>query len=93
MLLTERAVEFFESILHEDNRAGLRMLIDRALTSTKPVQGEWRVLWRNRSVHWIAGRRQVMRHESGQPSRMVGLNMDVTERKLAEEALAGCAGN
>ena len=26
--------------------------------------------------------------ESGEPSRMLGVNMDVTERKLAERALA-----
>jgi len=30
----------------------------------------------------------VLKDESGEPSRMVGVNIDVTERKLAEQALA-----
>src|SRR5262249_58736458 len=38
--------------------------------------------------HWIAGRGEVLKDESGEPSRMVGVNIDVTERKLAEQALA-----
>jgi signal transduction histidine kinase len=39
------------------------------------------------SVHWIAGRWQVLMNESGEPARMIGANIDVTERNRAEEAL------
>src|SRR5262249_57592002 len=38
-------------------------------------------------VHWITGRWQVFMNESGQPMRMIGVNMDMTERKRAEEAM------
>jgi len=48
---------------------------------------EWRVVWPDGSVHWIAGRWQVLMSESGEPLRMLGVNVDVTERKRAEEAL------
>jgi PAS domain S-box-containing protein len=82
------SVDFFESLVHADDRAGLTMLIDRALTSGEPVQGEWRVIWPDGSVHWIAGRWQVYMNESGQPSRMVGVNIDITDHKLAAQALA-----
>ena len=51
------------------------------------MEGEWRVIWTDGSVHWIAGRWQVFVDESGEPLKMFGVNMDVTERKLAEEAL------
>jgi signal transduction histidine kinase len=46
------------------------------------------VVWSDGSVHWIAGRAQVFMNESGEPSRMLGVNMDITERKQAEEALS-----
>src|SRR6202007_1438676 len=52
------------------------------------MEGEWRVVWADGSVHWITGRWQVFMDASGEPSKMMGVNIDVTERKRAEEALA-----
>ncbi|PYX40792.1 MAG: hypothetical protein DMG81_05195 [Acidobacteria bacterium] len=44
-------------------------------------------MWPDGSVHWIGGRWQLFMNEAGEPSRVVGANIDVTERKLAENAL------
>ena len=79
-------IAFFENLVHPDDREGLAMLIDHAVKTGEPTQGEWRVLWPDGSVHWIAGRWQVYMDQSSKPSRMIGVNMDATERKLAEEA-------
>jgi PAS domain S-box-containing protein len=79
----------FKSLVYPDDRPGVIELVDRSLKTGQPTQGEWRVVWRDGSIHWIAGRWQVFMNESGEPSRMIGVNMDITERKLAEEALAG----
>jgi len=78
----------FENLVHPDDRAGVIALDDWALKTGLPTKGEWRVVWPDGSVHWIAGRWQVYMNESGQPSRMAGVNIDITDRKLAEEALA-----
>src|SRR6201987_1809024 len=77
----------FENLVHPDDRAGVIKLADAAMKSGQPTQGEWRVVWADGSVHWIAGRWQVFMDASGEPSKMIGVNIDVTERKLAEEAL------
>src|SRR5882762_92744 len=76
----------FENLVHPDDRAGVIKLVDAAMKSGQPTKGEWRVVWADRSVHWIAGRWQVFMDASGEPSKMIGVNVDVTERKLAEEA-------
>src|SRR5246500_1383800 len=76
----------FENLVHPDDRAGVIKLADAAMKSGQPTQGEWRVVWADGSVHWIAGRWQVFMDASGEPSKMIGVNVDVTERKLAEEA-------
>jgi PAS domain S-box-containing protein len=76
----------FENLVHADDRAGVIKLVDRALKTGQPTEGEWQVVWADRSVHWIAGRWQVFMDASGAPSKMIGVNMDVTERKLADEA-------
>src|SRR5579864_1966665 len=56
------------------------------MKSGQPTKSEWRVVWADGSVHWIAGRWQVFMDASGEPSKMIGVNIDVTERKLADEA-------
>ena len=76
----------FENLVHPDDRAGVIKLVDAAMKSGQPTKGEWRVVWGDRSVHWIAGRWQVFMDASGEPSKMIGVNVDATERKLAEEA-------
>ncbi len=77
----------FENLVHPDDRTGVIELNNRALKTGNPTKGEWRVVWPDGSVHWIAGRWQVFMNESGEPSRMIGVNADVTEGKVAEEAL------
>jgi PAS domain S-box-containing protein len=78
----------FENLVHPDDRARVIELDDWALKTGLPTKGEWRVVWPDGSVHWIAGRWQVHMNESGQPSRMVGVNLDITDRKLAEQELS-----
>ena len=77
----------FENLVHPDDRAAVVELVDDSLRTGRPTNAEWRVIWADGSVHWIAGRWQVFMNESGKPSRMIGVNLDVTERKRAEEAL------
>ena len=79
----------FENLVHPDDRAGVIKLVDAAMKSGQPTKGEWRVVWADGSVHWIAARWQVFMAASGEPSKMIGVNIDVTERKRAEEALFG----
>jgi PAS domain S-box-containing protein len=77
----------FEDLLHPDDRAEVTRLLEEALRTGRPMSGEWRVIWPDGSVHWIAGRWQTLMDESGKPLRVVGVNMDITERKRAEEAI------
>jgi C4-dicarboxylate-specific signal transduction histidine kinase len=46
---------------------------------------EFRVVWPDGSVHWVLTKGTVVRDDSGQPVRRVGLNLDITERKQSEE--------
>jgi PAS domain S-box-containing protein len=77
----------FENLVHPDDRARVMHWDDSALKTGQPTNGEWRVVWPDGSVHWIAGRWQVFMNEAGEPARMIGVNTDVTEHKLAEQAL------
>src|SRR5215472_17133782 len=77
----------FMNLVHSDDREGVLKLFDESLKTGQTTRGEWRVVWPDGSVHWIAGRWQVFMNESGEPARVIGVNGDFSERKRAEEAL------
>ncbi len=77
----------WEQLVHPEDRAEALHLVDRAFETGKPTESEWRVVWPDGSVHWLAGRWQAFKDESGKPLRLTGVNIDITERKQAEQAL------
>ena len=83
---------------YEGGNAGWRKLVDpsnlskaeedvRESFTTGRLQTEFRAVWPNGTVRWLEARAVVSRDGDGKPVRMVGINMDITERKQAEEAL------
>jgi PAS domain S-box-containing protein len=82
----------FENLLHPADRERIFALIRTMIGTGQPAEAEWRAVWPDGSVHWIAGRAQVFMGESGEPSRMLGVNMDITERKRAEEIISAMTG-
>lgn len=54
---------------------------------TGEVAVEFRVIWPDGSLHWLATNGQMFFDDQGKPFRMVGFTSDVTARKLAEEDL------
>jgi PAS domain S-box-containing protein len=77
----------FESLVYEEDRPILRELVESTVKMGQPTKGEWRVVWPDGSVHWLAAYWQVLMDESGKPLRVIGVNIDITERKQAEERL------
>jgi PAS domain S-box-containing protein len=82
-----RTTAFFQNLIHPDDQTRVMDLLECALKTGQQTTGEWRVVWPDGSIHWIAGRWQVFVDESGEPSRVLGVNMDVTERKRTEQVL------
>jgi len=48
---------------------------------------DFRILWQDGSIHWLNARARVFFDAFEQPLKMVGMNVDITERKQAEEQL------
>ena len=58
--------------------------VDSSLGTGAEYQSEYRVVLPDGQVRWIAGRGHVEFDGDGQPVRMRGASVDITERKLAE---------
>ena len=78
----------WEQLVYPDDLPNALRLVEQAFNTGEPVEGEWRVVWPDGSVHWLTGRWQVFKDATGQPLRMTGVNIDITERKCIEKALA-----
>jgi PAS domain S-box-containing protein len=59
----------------------------RHAQETGDIAVEYRVVWPDGTVHWLAANGQMFFDEQGKPFRMVGFTADVTARKLVEEKL------
>jgi PAS domain S-box-containing protein len=73
----------WENLVHPEDRDGATRQVQEAMKDGS-FEGEWRVVWPDGSVHWLLGRASVLRDHAGEPERMVGINIDITERKQAE---------
>ena len=51
----------------------------------KEYNAEYRIVLSNGEVRWIERRSSISYGEDGRPERVVGVNIDVTERKRAEQ--------
>ncbi|MFQ3617864.1 MAG: PAS domain S-box protein [Cyanobacteriota bacterium] len=72
--------------IHPEDVVQVNRAIESAIASKTAYAAEYRVIWPDGSVHWLAGRGDVLWSEEGKPLSMVGTVMDITPRKEAEEA-------
>ena len=77
--------EDWEALVVPEDLITAKKAIEESL-KTGSFASEWRIRRRNDGeVRWITARAKVIFDDNGKPQRMLGLNMDVTERKRAEE--------
>ncbi len=59
----------------------------RSVATGEPYEHEFRCVWPDGSERWIVSFGAVRRDPQGRPQGMVGVNIDVTQRRRADEAL------
>lgn len=78
--------DFFEKV-HPQDREILKAQVEAGLEQRHDHHAEFRIVLPDGSVRWLEGRGQLLLDDVGRPVRMVGVTLDVTERKRIEEAL------
>ncbi|WP_438483417.1 PAS domain S-box protein [Oleiharenicola lentus] len=82
--------DYSKSILAAD-RPGVNRTIEQAIKNRTVYETEYRVVWPDGKIHWILERGQGVYDENGKTLRVVGLNLDITERKATEQSLRNSA--
>ena len=79
------AAIFMTHVVPED-RDDAKRAFDTAF-ATDNFDMECRIQWADTSIHWISAKGRAYRNATGDPVRMMGTLMDITERKHVEEEL------
>ncbi len=71
--------------IHLDDREKVNAAFRDAITNYTGYDLEFRVLWPDGSVRWFAGRGRTLLDVNGNPRKVIGVDMDVTERKSLQQ--------
>ena len=80
-------LQAFQALIHPDDRASVMAAITLTLERRDDHRVEYRIVRPDGTVRWVEGRGQMLGDSRGHGLRMLGVCMDVTERKAAEREL------
>lgn len=84
---TQMNYQIFLSSLHPDDRDRTHQAVTRAIEEKVNYDIEYRTVWSDASVHWIAAKGRCFYDPSGNALKMMGTAQDITTRKQVEEDL------
>ena len=81
-------IETTRCLRHPDDRDRvLRDFNDALARGADYIEAEYRIIRPDGELRWIVGRGRVIRDAAGSPVRHSGIDVDITDRKLADAAL------
>ena len=78
--------DFFASV-HPQDLGWIQDLFARTVKAKEGCSAEYRVVWRDGSVHWLEGYARYLPGSNGASGRLVGVTADISERKASEQTL------
>jgi PAS domain S-box-containing protein len=77
----------FVSFIHPDDREAALRKVQKVIAESDEYYDEFRIVPAVGPTRWVSSKGRLIRSADGRPERMLGVNMDITERKSAEESL------
>jgi PAS domain S-box-containing protein len=85
---TETTIGLWQTRVHPDDLARVEELRSRSFGQRQHDYAlDYRIIRRHGDIRWIDSRNFVSYDDDGQPVRVIGINIDVTERKQTEALL------
>jgi len=82
-----RTIEAWEKVIHPDDHDRVMSALDQHLKGRTPYNEEYRVQRKDGTYRYWMDRGTVLRDSEGNPLKMVGACIDITERKQTEDTL------
>src|SRR5215831_3789586 len=78
--------EFWDRV-HQDDRERVKYALQAAKEKREEYAEDIRVVWRDGTTHWLRSRGRFQYAANGEAERSLGISLDITERKMAEDRL------
>jgi PAS domain S-box-containing protein len=82
----ESGYQAWRDRVHPKDIDRVEQRIKAALASGTDYEAEYRVVYPDGNVHWLVARGRGIYNATGQPVRMLGVMLDISDRKRAEAA-------
>jgi PAS domain S-box-containing protein len=82
-----RTLDDWFALLHADDRARVRKIWQKAIAAKRDWEAEYRLRLPDGSTHWFLTKASILLDDAGEAARLIGVNLDITERKRTETAL------
>ncbi|GAB1541222.1 hypothetical protein NUACC21_38920 [Scytonema sp. NUACC21] len=76
---------FWVDFIYTGDRQQAQRNIEAAIAESEYYYDEFRIQRRDGTIRWLASKGRVLRNGDGRAERLLGVNIDITERKRIEE--------
>jgi PAS domain S-box-containing protein len=83
----ELTLEGLLEVIHPEDRDNVRQAMQDAMQSQNVSRIEYRIECSDGSIRWLVGLGRPHSSAVGEPDRLMGVSIDITDRKLMEEQL------
>ncbi|MBA1288615.1 hybrid sensor histidine kinase/response regulator [Pseudomonas japonica] len=83
----QRPIGDYLAAVHPEDRVFVARRIKACMHGSGEFAEEYRLLQADGGWRWVFARGRCFRDDHGRPARFIGASIDITERKLAEQAL------
>nr|WKN36893.1 chemotaxis protein CheB [Tunicatimonas sp. TK19036] len=73
------------SKIHPEDYQRVYKSLSSSIEQNKTYSTEFRIVKKNEEIRYVTGHGNMLLNDEGEPFKMIGINVDVTERKRAEE--------
>lgn len=79
--------EAFRELVHPEDLDRVLQTTSESVEQCRNHRVEYRTIWPDGSTHWVEGRGRLVCDDAGKPLQMIGVAMEITERKRTEQTL------
>jgi PAS domain S-box-containing protein len=83
----DQTLEAYNRLMYEEDRDRVREEVAQAIKEKRAYTIEFRFHHADGGIRWMEGRGQAMYSDKGEPVRLYGIGIDITERKETQEKL------